>query len=52
MNSCGGSLGSDSIVLSEGYLPAVFTVMGIILSAWGYKHVHHQLFRRDTGSCE
>jgi uncharacterized membrane protein YedE/YeeE len=48
-----GSCPSIALVqLGEGYLPAVFTVMGIILGAWGYKHAHRQLFRWDTGSCE
>ncbi len=48
-----GSCPSIALVqLGQGYLPAVFTIVGIFLGAWAYKHVHREFFRWDTGACE
>ncbi|MBE9516642.1 MAG: YeeE/YedE family protein [Proteobacteria bacterium] len=40
------------IQLGYGFMPAAFTVVGIIVGSWLYRIVHRRYFRWDTGACE
>lgn len=47
-----GSCPSIALVqLGEGQLVAIFTVLGILLGVWLYRHVHRRFFRWDSGTC-
>lgn len=39
------------VQLGQGYLPALFTLTGILAGAWLYRRVHARYFSWDTGSC-
>ncbi|MDH5633849.1 MAG: YeeE/YedE family protein [Gammaproteobacteria bacterium] len=40
------------IQLGYGYMPAVITVLGILLGSWLYRIVHRRWFNWDTGACD
>lgn len=40
------------IQFGYGYLPAVATMVGIVLGVWSYRRMHERYFRWDTGACE
>lgn len=47
-----GSCPSIALVqLGEGQLVAGFTILGILLGVWLYRHVHRRFFRWDSGAC-
>lgn len=39
------------VQLGQGYLPAIFTIFGILSGVWFYPKVHARYFRWDTGAC-
>lgn len=48
-----GACPSTALVqIGAGYLPGVFTVIGILIGAWMYRIVHARFFRWDTGACD
>jgi len=48
-----GSCPSIALVqLGAGYLPAVVTMVGILIGAWTYKVMNGRVFFIDSGACE
>ena len=48
-----GSCPSIALVqLGAGYLPAVVTMVGILIGAWTYKVMNGRVFYIDSGACE
>ncbi|MDH5648251.1 MAG: YeeE/YedE family protein [Gammaproteobacteria bacterium] len=39
------------VQLGQGYLPAIFTIFGILFGVWVYPKVHARFFGWDTGAC-
>lgn len=40
------------VQFGAGYIPAVFTMVGIMIGAWTYKVMNGRLFYIDSGACE
>lgn len=48
-----GSCPSIALVqLGAGYLPAIVTMVGIVIGAWTYKVMNGRVFYIDSGACE
>jgi len=48
-----GSCPSIALVqLGAGYLPAIVTMVGILIGAWTYKVMNGRVFYIDSGACE
>ena len=48
-----GSCPSIALVqLGAGYLPAIVTMVGILVGAWTYKVMNGRVFYIDSGACE
>lgn len=48
-----GSCPSIALVqLGAGYLPAIMTMVGILIGAWTYKVMNGRVFYIDSGACE
>ena len=48
-----GSCPSIALVqLGAGYLPAIVTMVGILIGAWTYKIMNGRVFYIDSGACE
>lgn len=47
----GACPGVALVQLGEGQLAALFTILGILVGVWIYKHLQAQLFDWDSGSC-
>ena len=40
------------VQLGEGRMPALVTLVGMVLGMWAYPEVHERFFKWDAGSCD
>ena len=48
---CGGCPAIPLVQLGEGYVPAIATIVGLILGLSIYPRIHRRFFRWDPGTC-